>query len=91
MAYELLLPAKHKSAHWKVKVRDRERVEPPHVTLLNKTRVWRIGLRERAFLDKEPPPKEVPRDLVDYVLDHLPALIAAWNLMYPENPVEGER
>ena len=43
MTYSLRLPRKFKQ--WKVKIRDRETVEPPHVTLLRKTQAWRIDLR----------------------------------------------
>jgi hypothetical protein len=55
VAYELELPKKLKAERWKVKIRDRERSEPPHVTILHKTRAWRIGLRSGSFLDREPP------------------------------------
>lgn len=91
MAYELTLPPRLKSQQWKVKIRDRERVEPPHVTLMHRTKAWRLGLREGAFLDKKPPPEDVPEDLVEYVLEHIGELVEAWDEMYPENPVESER
>jgi len=56
---------------WKVKIRDRERLETPHVTLLYKTRAWRFGLRSETFLDTESDPTEVPKDVVDQVLASL--------------------
>jgi hypothetical protein len=87
VAYELQLPGWLEAARWKAKIRDRERVEPPHVTILHKTRCWRIGLRDGEFLDEEPPPKEVPDELVDYVREHLSTLIEEWDAMYPHNPV----
>ena len=90
MAYELKLPKKLKDQKWKAKIRDRERVEPPHVTILHKTRAWRIGLRDGLFLDTKPPPGDVPDDLVSFVLEHRAELIAAWDQLYPENPVESE-
>lgn len=90
MAYELELPKKLKGQKWKAKIRDRERVEPPHVTILYKTHTWRIGLRDGAFLDNKPPPGDVPDELVSFVLENRAELIAAWDEMYPENPVESE-
>jgi hypothetical protein len=30
---------------WRIKIRDRERIEPPHATVLFKTGAWRWGLR----------------------------------------------
>ena len=90
MAYALKLPKKFKDQKWKAKIRDRERTEPPHVTILHKTRAWRIGLRDGAFVDKEPPPGDVPDDLVHFVREHVGVLVAEWDRMYPENPVESE-
>jgi len=75
---------------WRVKIRDRERVEPPHVTILFKTKAWRWGLRERRFLDAEPDPGEVPQALVDHLSRILPELIAAWDKLYPDNKVGSE-
>ncbi|MFW6050895.1 MAG: hypothetical protein ACODAU_06955 [Myxococcota bacterium] len=90
MPYELKLPKKLKDQKWRAKTRDRERVEPPHVTILHKTRAWRIGLRDGAFLDKKPPPGDVPDELVSFVLESRAELVAAWDEIYPENPVESE-
>lgn len=91
MAFELkaLLP-RDSAAGWKVKIRDKERVEPPHVTILHKTRAWRFGLRESAFLDRDPPPKEVPDSVLDAVRVNTSRLIEEWNAMYPDNPVTKE-
>jgi hypothetical protein len=91
VAYELPIPVRLRSALWKVKIRDRERVEPPHVTVMLKAKSWRFGLRERRFLDRKPPPSDVPEALVDHLLEHLDQLVEAWNQMYPENPVESSR
>ena len=41
------LPRKLKAQGWKVKVYDNERLEPPHLTLICRERVWRIGLQRR--------------------------------------------
>jgi hypothetical protein len=90
MAFELTLPEPWAGRGWKAKIRDKERLEPPHVTLLHKTRAWRIGLRGLRFLDESPAPKEVPGEVFDFVGSHLSALKEAWDRMYPENPVEPE-
>lgn len=76
-----------KSRGWKVKIADRERLEPPHVTLYHRARRWRLGLRDGRFLDTDPDPAEVPRDLVTVVREHFRVLGKAWDAMYPHNPV----
>jgi hypothetical protein len=50
MPFDLPLPRKLKAAGWKVKIREKERVEPPHVTVMHKADQWRLGLRERQLL-----------------------------------------
>ena len=87
MAYELELPTRLANQGWKVKIRDRERVEPPHVTILKKTLSWRYALRECGFLDRQPDPAEVPATLLRAIESCLPKLKEAWDRMYPENPV----
>src|SRR2546425_12809991 len=52
--FTLNLPEPWASRGWKVKIRDRERLEPPHGTILQKTRAWRFDLRSDEFLDKKP-------------------------------------
>jgi hypothetical protein len=88
MAYSLPLSRRWTAQRWKAKIRDRERLEPPHVSLIRGTRTWRLGLRSGAFLDMEPDPAEVPPELVDELLAHSTELRAAWDAMYPDNPVE---
>lgn len=89
VAVSIPLPPALKKRGWKVKVRDRERVEPPHVTVLWKTRAWRWGLRERDFLDTVPDPANVPAALVDHLLgeDVHRRCVEAWDRAYPHNPV----
>jgi hypothetical protein len=70
-----------------VKIRDRERLEPPHATILHKTRSWRFDLRSERFLDGEPDPAEVPAGVVDAVRADLVTLRREWDRMFPENPV----
>jgi hypothetical protein len=87
MATTFPLPPKWEKRGWKLKIRDRERVEPPHVTLLHKTDSWRFGLREKSFLDRKPDPNRVPGDLLTYLLNHYEDYVEAWNAMYPYNTV----
>lgn len=87
MPKEFSVPPPWNDRGWKVKIRDRERVEPPHVTVLWKTESWRFGLRERDFLDKKPDPKGVPENLVKHILANIKSYTDSWNSMYPENPV----
>lgn len=70
-----------------MKIRDRERVEPPHVTILHKTNAWRYDLREPGFLDREPDLRQVPTDVLAEVHTELAELRAQWDVMYPQNPV----
>lgn len=86
MPFEVDLPASVKRAGWKVKIRERERLEPPHVTIMFKTETWRRGLRHRTFLV---PPGGSWRNLPAEVQHNWDALVQGWDAMYPENPVEG--
>jgi len=52
MPYILLLLKALKQAGWKVKIHDSERLEPPHVTIYQKMRKWRLSLRDGKFLDR---------------------------------------
>jgi hypothetical protein len=90
MAFELELPEPLKGQRWKVKIRDKERAEPPHVTVLWKTQSWRVGLRDLAFLDREPDPGEVPAAILSTIKEKLEELRAQWDHMYPDNPVSSE-
>ncbi len=87
MALSLPLPPPWESRGWRVKIRDRERLEPPHVTVLHRTRQWRWNLRSGRFMDKEPPPGDVPEAIVTAIAENLPLLRAQWDAMYPSNPV----
>lgn len=87
MAYDLPLPADLKNVGWRVKIRDREIREPPHVTIIRKTQAWRINLRTRAFMDPRPDPSEVPAALTQIITYHWASLCQQWDKMYPNNPV----
>jgi hypothetical protein len=90
MAYSLPLPDELAKQGWKVKIRTRERNEPPHVTILCRTRAWRYGLRELKFLDREPPPREVPGEVVAAIRKSLERLKSTWDEMYPHNPITSQ-
>jgi hypothetical protein len=89
MAYTLPLSEALKKARWKVKIRDKEIREPPHVTIIRGTEAWRIDLRTGAFMDDEPDPADVPASLLKIVRaeTNWQQLCEQWNAMYPGNPV----
>lgn len=90
MPFSLDLPTDLSTAGWKVKIRDKERLEPPHVTILFKTLAWRLDLRSGAFLDIGSSWRDVDvrvREAVEAAWDDLRA---EWDSMYSDNPV-GER
>ena len=87
MPFDLSLPEPWASAGWKAKIRDRERLEPPHVTILFRTKAWRFGLRAEKFLDRSPSPAEVPAQVLEAVRSNMPQLREAWDHMFPENPI----
>lgn len=88
MPYHLPLPGRLR-ALWKVKIRDNERLEPPHVTILRKEVAWRYGLRSRAFLDKQPDPGDVPQEILDCVERNYDELCRQGDRRFPTNPVAG--
>ena len=88
MPFELSLPKKLKAEGWKVKIREKERVEPPHVTIMHKASEWRLGLRDQALL--VPPGgrlKDIDPEVMRIVVEHWERLISAWDARYPENRV----
>ena len=87
MAFSLKLSAVLRKQLWKVKIRDRERLEYPHVSIMMKGKTWRYSLRGGTFLDKKPDPGDVPEGVVAAIEKGMAKLIGAWNKMYPKNPV----
>lgn len=92
MAFDLRLPDAVRKARWKVKIRDKETREPPHVTIIRRTEAWRIDLRSGTFMDARPDPSEVPDEIVEFIReeDTWQQLCDAWDEMYPNNPVSGQ-
>ena len=89
MPFELPLPLALKRARWRVKIREKETCEPPHVTILRGTRSWRINLRTGAFLDRWPDPAEVPLAVLNHIRAEVnwQRLCEEWDQKYPANPV----
>ena len=87
VAYDLPLPPYLRNVGWKVKIRDKEMREPPHLTILRRTSAWRIDLRTGAFMDTRPDPNAVPSELMQIIASHWRVLCQHWDAMYPNNPV----
>jgi len=90
MAYSLPLSPQLARARWKVKIFDKENREPPHVTIVRGTVKWRINLRSRKFMDRYPPPRDVPAEIIEAIFENWDLLIAEWDRSYPNNPVAGD-
>ena len=91
MPFDVPLPRKLRAEGWKVKIREKERVEPPHVTVMHKADEWRLGLRDRKLL--EPPGgriKDIDPAVMQIIDEHWERLIVAWDAKYPENPVSSD-
>lgn len=90
MPFSLPLPDSFRHQGWKVKIREKERVEEPHATVIRGKHVWRFGLRSGAFLDAEPDPRHVLQKIVEAIRGAMDVLRGQWDEAYPENPVESE-
>jgi len=90
MPFAMELPKEWKEAGWKVRIAEKERLEPPHVTIRRRDAAWRVGLRDGEFLDRRPPPGDVPDELLELVKAAFPALTAEWDRKYPKNRVRSE-
>ncbi len=87
MAFSLELPVDLRKAGWKVKIRDRERLEPPHVTILLKASAWRLDLRTGKFLEPGASWRVVDARVRTAIEDAWSRLCSEWDSMYPNNPV----
>lgn len=88
MVYELPMPKSLKERGWKVKIRNLERTEDPHVTVLWKTTAWRYNIRNPGFTDREPDPRDVPPEVVEQIRVCLDKLRHEWDTKHPENTVQ---
>jgi hypothetical protein len=87
MAYDLPLAQKLRKAGWKVKIRQNERLEPPHVTILFKLRAWRLCLRASRFLDEGDSWNQIKKDVRQAIEAAWDLLREEWDKLYPHNPV----
>lgn len=87
MPFSLRLPDAWAAHGWKAKIREDERNEEPHVSILFKLWTWRMSLRTGNFLDASPPPRDVPAGLVGCVWAQRDLLREMWDQKYPENVV----
>jgi hypothetical protein len=88
MPHELVLPNRLKARGWKVKIREKERLEPPHVTIICGKREWRVGLRDQSFL--VPPGgtwAQIDAEVRELIEKNWQSLQDAWDRKYPSNPV----
>jgi len=88
MAYALPLDEGIRKAGWKVKIRDKERLEPPHVTILFKTTAWRLCLRTKEFLDEGGSWKQIDSEVRRAIEAQWKVLCEAWDTLCPRNPVQ---
>jgi hypothetical protein len=92
MPFDLPLPKTLKAEGWKAKIREKERVEPPHVTIMHKADEWRLGLRDKQLL--VPPGgriKDIDPEVMRIIDENWEQLIEAWDRKYPDNPVSSAR
>lgn len=89
MPYDLELPWALRCQGWRVKIRDKERLEPPHATVTRRSRVWRFDLRTGRFLDHVPRSETVHWAIRRELAQRLAELRRAWDEMYPHNRVGG--
>jgi len=64
---DFLMPKWLQQAGWKVKIREKEIREPPHVTIIRGTDSWRINLRTGLFIERIPDPAEIPQELLNCI------------------------
>jgi hypothetical protein len=87
--FALPLPKQRATQGWSVKIFDKENREDPHVTILHRGRKWRLNLRTRAFMDAQPPPKDIPDDVMSTIFDDFDEICVQWDLIHKANPVRG--
>lgn len=88
MPVEFDLSAALKNSGWKLKIREKETVEPPHVSVIKGLETWRWNLREKKFMDKQPPPRSVPKEIKKFLEENHDQIVSEWDKKYPLNPVQ---
>ena len=87
MPFSLGLPRRLRNARWKVKIREDERLEPPHATILRGIRAWRVDLRTGQLMDLGDAWNQIDPGVQQAIRDSWEVLCAQWNRMYPGNPI----
>lgn len=89
MPIDFPLPTSLKKAGWKVKIREKETREPPHVTILRGTQAWRVNLRTGEFIDTRPDPDDVPVEIINLIKvpETWTSICREWDKKYPKNSV----
>lgn len=90
MPHELNLASGLKKAYWKVKIRDAERLEEPHVTIFRKFRKWRLSLRTGAFLEEGQSWRQIDAGVRTAIEAAWVKLQEEWDARYPHNPISSE-
>lgn len=90
MPHDLNLPAGLKKVGWKVKIRDAERLEEPHVTILWKFKTWRLSLRTGAFLEKGQSWSQIHAGVRQAIEADWKELREKWDALYPHNPISSK-
>ncbi len=85
MPYSLLVPAN--LSNWSIKIYDKERLEPPHITVNNGECTWRINLRTKEFMDPAQPGCKLHKQVKKLILDNWTWLVEEWDKRYPNNQV----
>ena len=80
--------------HWRVKIYDNERLEEPHLTIIGPGgKRWRLGVRDKVFLDPGGKWKDIEPELKTFIENeqNRKKYCAAWDAKHPNNPVPGEK
>lgn len=92
MSDPMPLPKWLKAQGWKIKIYDRERLEPPHVTLMHRADVWRISLRDRDFLPPEGGKwRDINGEVKEFLEENWSELCSYWDSRHPDNPVSSRQ
>ena len=89
MAFDLELPPEARANGWKVKIREDERLESPHVTILRKWSTWRVNLRTGEMMDLGDSWKQVDPVVKAAVFENWNRIRQEWDRRYRHNPVGG--